>query len=88
MVKPFTIIVEGNIGAGKTTLLEKLKELPGVKIFKEDISRWKDLYGHNLLNLVYQDPIKNNYVPSMRVTPNQGGNSEFSGNFFQSLAAS
>jgi len=62
MVKPFTIIVEGNIGAGKTTLLEKLRELPKVKTFKEDISRWKDLHGHNLLNLVYQDPIKNNYV--------------------------
>jgi Ni2+-binding GTPase involved in maturation of urease and hydrogenase len=25
MMKPFTIIVEGNIGAGKTTLLDKLK---------------------------------------------------------------
>jgi deoxynucleoside kinase len=62
MMKPFTIIVEGNIGAGKTTLLDKLKDLPKVKTFKEDINRWKNLNGHNLLNLVYQDPIKNNFV--------------------------
>ena len=61
MMKPFTIIVEGNIGAGKTTLLEKLKDLPKVKTFKEDINRWKNLTGHNLLNLVYQEPIRNNF---------------------------
>jgi ABC-type transport system involved in cytochrome c biogenesis ATPase subunit len=66
MVKSFTIIVEGNIGAGKTTLLDKLKDLPKVKTFKEDINRWKNLNGHNLLNLVYQDPIysgRRKYIP-------------------------
>lgn len=56
MVRPFTVLVEGNIGAGKSHFLSRFNSLPGVDILQEPVDRWRNLAGHNLLELMYQDP--------------------------------
>jgi len=55
---PFTIAIEGNIGAGKTTFLEKLKQKAPADItaLAEPLDKWRNVEGHNLLDLMYQDP--------------------------------
>jgi deoxyadenosine/deoxycytidine kinase len=52
--RPFTILVEGNIGVGKTTLLEHFALY--ADIVKEPIHLWQNVKGHNLLQLLYDDP--------------------------------
>ncbi|XP_030754055.1 deoxynucleoside kinase-like [Sitophilus oryzae] len=56
--RPFTVGVEGNIGSGKTTFLEHFKNHEDVHISAEPVDRWRNLNGHNLLGLLYQDPQK------------------------------
>jgi len=54
--RPFTVLVEGNIGCGKTTFLEHFAQFGQVEVLKEPVDRWRDVNGHNLLELMYQDP--------------------------------
>lgn len=54
------VLVEGNIGAGKTSLIDFityiLSDCDNVGVYREPIEKWQDLRGHNLLELMYQDP--------------------------------
>lgn len=57
-----SITVDGYIAVGKTTTLEKLRTttrswLPpnDLLIFKEDVSKWEDYHGHNLLKNMYEN---------------------------------
>merc|ERR1712079_482561 len=55
--RPFTVCVEGNIGCGKTTFLEHFSQFERqVEVLKEPVERWRDVNGHNLLQLMYEDP--------------------------------
>lgn len=54
--KPFTVLVEGNIGCGKTTFLQHFAQFSQVNVLKEPVERWRNLNGHNLLQLMYEDP--------------------------------
>jgi len=54
--RPFTVLVEGNIGCGKTTLLEHFSKFSDVKVIAEPVAKWRNLNGHNLLDLMYKDP--------------------------------
>ncbi|OXA65200.1 deoxynucleoside kinase [Folsomia candida] len=53
-----TICVEGNIGSGKTTFLRHFKQFPEICVLDEPISKWRDVRGHNLLDLMYKNPSK------------------------------
>lgn len=55
--KPFTVIVEGNIGCGKTTFLQHFSSFEKtVEVLTEPVDRWRNANGHNLLQLMYEDP--------------------------------
>jgi len=54
--RPFTVLVEGNIGCGKTTFLQHFSQFGHVDVLKEPVDRWRDVNGHNLLQLMYEDP--------------------------------
>lgn len=58
--RPFTVLVEGNIGSGKTSFLSQFSGLAGVETLAEPVERWRDLNGsgHNLLQLMYEDPAR------------------------------
>lgn len=55
-VRPFTVLVEGNIGCGKTTFLQYFSKFNNVEVLKEPVERWRNVDGHNLLQLMYEDP--------------------------------
>lgn len=48
-VRPFTVVVEGNIGSGKTTFITHFNKFSNVALFSEPIDMWRDCNGHNLL---------------------------------------
>ncbi|CAG2053863.1 unnamed protein product, partial [Timema podura] len=54
--KPFTVFVEGNIGSGKTTLLNHFSQAEDVCLLSEPVELWRNVKGHNLLGLMYEDP--------------------------------
>ena len=55
--RPFTVVVEGNIGCGKTTFLDHFSQYSErVEVLTEPVDRWRDVNGHNLLSLMYEDP--------------------------------
>nr|CAD7396555.1 unnamed protein product [Timema cristinae] len=54
--KPFTVFVEGNIGSGKTTLLNHFSQQEDVCLLSEPVELWRNVKGHNLLGLMYEDP--------------------------------
>jgi len=56
--RPYTIIVEGNIGSGKTTFLEpfSLHHEDMVEVLAEPVDLWRNCQGHNLLQLMYDNP--------------------------------
>jgi len=55
--RPFTVVVEGNIGCGKTTFLEHFSKFEKqVEVLTEPVDRWRNVNGHNLLQLMYEDP--------------------------------
>lgn len=51
-----TIFVEGNIGSGKSTLLNFLSPFKKFEVITEPVDLWQNLNGHNLLQLMYDDP--------------------------------
>jgi deoxynucleoside kinase len=57
--KPRVICFEGNIGASKTTVIQNLSKLIGehkAVMLQEPVSLWRNLNGHNMLELFYNDP--------------------------------
>lgn len=60
--RPFTVIVEGNIGSGKSTFLDHYRNLSDFAVYQEPVEKWRDLDGHNLLQLMYTDPDRHSYT--------------------------
>lgn len=58
MKRPITVLVEGNIGAGKSLFLDRFKDVPGIQILPEPVNKWRDVKGSNLLQLMYEDPVR------------------------------
>jgi len=56
--KPFTIFVEGIVGTGKTTFLQSFQTFPVMDILPEPVSKWTNLNGTDLLQLVYSNPYR------------------------------
>eukprot|EP00088_Acartia_fossae_P068143 TRINITY_DN8583_c0_g1_i1.p1 TRINITY_DN8583_c0_g1~~TRINITY_DN8583_c0_g1_i1.p1 ORF type:complete len:238 (+),score=40.26 TRINITY_DN8583_c0_g1_i1:41-754(+) len=56
--RPITVLVEGNIGAGKSLFLNKFLGIPGFQVMQEPVDKWRNLNGHNLLQLMYEDPAR------------------------------
>ncbi|KAJ8922289.1 hypothetical protein NQ315_004228 [Exocentrus adspersus] len=57
-IRPFTVIVEGNVGSGKTTFLNHFNKYDNVGVYTEPIEMWRNCNGYNLLELMYKDPKK------------------------------
>lgn len=60
--KPFRVAIEGNVGSGKSTLIKYFENFKNVEANPEPIETWRDLNGHNLLQLVYSDPQRWNFA--------------------------
>lgn len=65
ITKPYTVIVEGNVGSGKTTFLNRFLSPTNesgttlsekVDVIPEPVSKWQNVHGNNLLQLMYEDP--------------------------------
>ncbi|CAL4210743.1 unnamed protein product [Meganyctiphanes norvegica] len=56
--RKFTVCVEGNIGSGKTMLLKYFSEKEDVSVMEEPVVKWRNLHGHNLLEMMYKDPCR------------------------------
>ncbi|KAF5270185.1 hypothetical protein FQR65_LT05665 [Abscondita terminalis] len=56
--RPFRVSIEGNIGAGKSTLIKYFSSFSGIETYPEPIEWWRNLDGHNLLELLYTDSDK------------------------------
>merc|ERR1712168_222683 len=54
--KPFTIFVEGIVGTGKSTFLKAFEKYPMMDILPEPVSKWMNLNGTDMLQLIYDDP--------------------------------
>ena len=58
--RPHTIICEGNIGSGKSTFLQQFASESGpntpIETFPEPVNKWRDIKGHNILALMYENP--------------------------------
>lgn len=53
--RPFRVSIEGNIGCGKSTLIKYLSGVPTVDAYTEPLDKWRNVGGHNLLDLLYRD---------------------------------
>ena len=60
--RPFTVVVEGNIGSGKTTFLEILRKNEMLQVITEPVEEWRNIGGHNLLKLSYENPTRWSYL--------------------------
>lgn len=54
--KKTVICVEGNIASGKTTCLDYFAKTTSIEVMTEPVPKWRNVRGHNLLGLMYQDP--------------------------------
>jgi len=54
--KPFTVNVEGIVGTGKSTLLRYFQPYPSIDVLPEPVSKWTDLNGTDMLQLIFDDP--------------------------------
>ena len=61
-VRPFTVVVEGNIGSGKTTFLEHFNKHNKVEVVTEPVEEWRNVGGHNLLQLMYENPSRWSHI--------------------------
>ncbi|EFA11257.1 deoxynucleoside kinase [Tribolium castaneum] len=57
-LRPYTVIVEGNIGCGKTTFLNYFQQFDDVNVLAEPVNKWRNCNGYNLLDKMYSDPKK------------------------------
>ncbi|XP_043910700.1 thymidine kinase 2, mitochondrial-like [Protopterus annectens] len=53
--KKSVICIEGNIASGKTTCLEYFSKTSNIEVVTEPVFKWRNVQGHNLLGLMYQD---------------------------------
>lgn len=53
-----TFIIEGNIGCGKSTMLEIFGKRDDIEAVPEQVERWTNWNGVNMLQAMYDDPIK------------------------------
>lgn len=53
--RPFRVSIEGNIASGKSTLINYFKKFAFVEAHSEPLGKWRDVQGHNLLGLLYED---------------------------------
>jgi hypothetical protein len=90
-VKPLRISVDGNISSGKSTLVATLVDLfpkehnYEVEIVPEPLGKWTNLHGFNLLDMLYKDVARNNflfqhYVQLTRLMDTMGGSGSDSKN--------
>ncbi|XP_063267168.1 collagen alpha-1(I) chain-like isoform X5 [Prinia subflava] len=49
------ICIEGNIASGKTTCLDYFAQTTSTEVLKEPLTKWRNVRGHNILGLMYQD---------------------------------
>lgn len=54
--KTYRVAVEGNIASGKTSLLNYFANVPKVQVLAEPVNKWRNVYDHNTLDLMYKDP--------------------------------
>ena len=58
--RPYTIVLEGNIGSGKSTFLQQFASESSlskpIETYQEPVNKWRDIRGHNILALTYEDP--------------------------------
>ncbi|BFZ12637.1 hypothetical protein BsWGS_15676 [Bradybaena similaris] len=52
----FVVSVEGNIGCGKTEMLNYYKRTQNCEIIPEPVDKWRNIQGHNALELMYENP--------------------------------
>lgn len=56
-VKPFKVLIEGNIASGKSAFLDQLEKHGCLMdIFPEPLERWQNFEGVNFFDLYYKDP--------------------------------
>ena len=60
--RPFTVVVEGNIGSGKTTFVEHFNRKEIVEVVTEPVEDWRNVRGHNLLQLMYENPSRWSHI--------------------------
>uniref|UniRef100_A0A914XDP9 Deoxynucleoside kinase domain-containing protein n=1 Tax=Plectus sambesii TaxID=2011161 RepID=A0A914XDP9_9BILA len=53
-----TVVIEGNIASGKTECLEYLSRNPNIQTIAEPVDKWRNVRGHNTLDLMYKDPAR------------------------------
>ncbi|XP_019391442.1 PREDICTED: thymidine kinase 2, mitochondrial isoform X2 [Crocodylus porosus] len=53
--KKTLICIEGNIASGKTTCLDYFAKTTSIEVLTEPVAKWRNVHGHNLLGLMYQD---------------------------------
>ncbi|CAH1154663.1 unnamed protein product [Phaedon cochleariae] len=53
--RAFRVSIEGNIGAGKSTLIKYFQHMDVIETYPEPLEWWRNLEGHNLLDLMYSN---------------------------------
>ena len=68
------VAVEGNICAGKTSFLEHLKTSYGAScvliVHDEPMENWRNLHGHNILDMFYNDQVRYAFMMQVVATTN------------------
>ena len=71
--RPFTVVVEGTIGSGKTTFLQHFNKFSQeVEILAEPVEKWRNANGHNLLQMMYEDPHRWDIIITMLCPADHG----------------
>ncbi|XP_046393867.1 thymidine kinase 2, mitochondrial-like [Ischnura elegans] len=60
--KQFRVSVDGNIASGKSSVLNIFKRYPGTITIQEPVEVWRNVSGHNLLELLYEDLSGRNFL--------------------------
>jgi deoxyadenosine/deoxycytidine kinase len=77
----YIITIEGNIGAGKSTFLKRFINDPYVLeklgyqvcLIEEPVGAYRDVAGHNMLDVYYEDPIANAFRFQVMASTFMGG---------------